>query len=72
LSITNRTCIDNGPERQLLDDVNKDLVPVTVLEVEQGFVLHRREVAMVKQFDNRKVLGFSLDGLREQGYRISG
>jgi hypothetical protein len=72
LSITNRTCIDNGPERRLLDDVNKDLVPVTVLEVEQGFVLHRREVAMVKQFDNRKVLGFSLDGLREQGYRISG
>jgi hypothetical protein len=33
LSISNRTCIDNGPERRLLDNGNKDLLPVTVLEV---------------------------------------
>jgi hypothetical protein len=48
LSISNRTSIDNGPERQLLDNVNKDLVPVTVLEVKQGFVPRRRNVGMVQ------------------------
>jgi hypothetical protein len=81
--------------RDLPDNVNKDLVPVTVLEVKQGFVPCRRNVGMVQylgnrwygnrcfhrtfdaiplvqQFDNRKVLGFLLDGLREQGDRISG
>jgi hypothetical protein len=29
-------------------------------------------IPLVKRFDNRKVLGFSLDGLREQGDWISG
>jgi hypothetical protein len=29
-------------------------------------------IPLVKRLDNRKVLEFLLDGLREQGYRISG